>query len=374
MTVGGAEKVLLDLVNNLNSDKYEITVIALFKENVYKDYDFHFENGFNKNIKFITLINNKYKIWYYLFNYAQAKINPKILYKLLIKKNYDIEIAFYEGWPTHFIGLSKSKSIKVAWLHTNQHNINKNLSKKEVAEKRIIYSKFDKVIGVSYEVCATFKEIYAGVNVECIHNVIDEKFILNKSLENCNVSIDDKGEINFITVGRFIEVKGYERLIYCIEKLISENYKIKLWMIGNGSDFNYIKSLVDKLNLEKNIIFLGHQNNPYSILKKMDLFICSSFFEGLSTVVIESIILNVPVLTTDCGGMYEIFGNYKCGIICKNSKKELYISIKYILDNPNCLENYKNEIKDRKSYFSIENRINQVEFFLDDLIRTGKLN
>jgi glycosyltransferase involved in cell wall biosynthesis len=324
MTVGGAEKVLLDLVNNLNSDKYEITVIALFKENVYKDYDFHFENGFNKNIKFITLINNKYKIWYYLFNYAQAKINPKILYKLLIKKNYD--------------------------------------------------SKFDKVIGVSYEVCATFKEIYAGVNVECIHNVIDEKFILNKSLENCNVSIDDKGEINFITVGRFIEVKGYERLIYCIEKLISENYKIKLWMIGNGSDFNYIKSLVDKLNLEKNIIFLGHQNNPYSILKKMDLFICSSFFEGLSTVVIESIILNVPVLTTDCGGMYEIFGNYKCGIICKNSKKELYISIKYILDNPNCLENYKNEIKDRKSYFSIENRINQVEFFLDDLIRTGKLN
>lgn len=58
MIVGGAEKVLIDLVNNLNPKKYEVTVIALFKKSVYSDYCFQFEDGFLPHVKYKYLIDN----------------------------------------------------------------------------------------------------------------------------------------------------------------------------------------------------------------------------------------------------------------------------------------------------------------------------
>src|SRR5690606_21118365 len=112
-------------------DKYDITVIALFKYSVFVDYDAMFQNVFKPHITFKCLINNANKFLFKVFNYLYNKINTAITYKFLIRNKYDIEIAFYEGWPTEFVSNSAQKSKKVAWLHTHQKRLYDDESNQE---------------------------------------------------------------------------------------------------------------------------------------------------------------------------------------------------------------------------------------------------
>lgn len=102
-------------------------------------------------------------------------------------------------------------------------------------------------------------------------------------------------------------------------------------------------------------------------MAQFDAFICSSYAEGYSTAAVESIILGKPVITTECSGMREIFGDSECGIICENSENGLYNSIKYILDNPEKLEYFSENAEKRASDFSTEKRVAELEDFFCSL-------
>ena len=97
----------------------------------------------------------------------------------------------------------------------------------------------------------------------------------------------------------------------------------------------------------------------------MDYLICSSYEEGLSTVVIEALLLNIPVITTDCTGMREIFGNTQSGIICDNSKKGLLEAIRFVLNHPEKHDYYKEQAKNRGRVFYASERLKAVEEILD---------
>ena len=110
---------------------------------------------------------------------------------------------------------------------------------------------------------------------------------------------------------------------------------------------------------------MGFKNNPYPYLNIADVFVCSSYAEGFSTVATEALILGVPIITTDCAGMKELFGNYHCGLIVNNDEDSLYGALKYILDNKENLNIYKNEINKRKDFFDIKKRMIEIEDILD---------
>ena len=76
-------------------------------------------------------------------------------------------------------------------------------------------------------------------------------------------------------------------------------------------------------------------------------------------------ILGIPIVTTNCSGMKELFGKYNCGIITNNDENSLFNSIKYIFDNPLVLKYYKSQINERKKYFDIVNRVKEIEDVFD---------
>ena len=106
MIVGGAERVLLNLVNNMDCDKYDVTVISIFKTSVYKNYNKTFEGQLNENIKYRYLVDNTDKLAYTFFNYSFAHFSREKIYSRLVKEKYDVEVAFYEGLPTLFVAAS----------------------------------------------------------------------------------------------------------------------------------------------------------------------------------------------------------------------------------------------------------------------------
>lgn len=97
-----------------------------------------------------------------------------------------------------------------------------------------------------------------------------------------------------------------------------------------------------------------------------DVFICSSYSEGFSTVATESLILGKPIITTKCSGMEELFGEYECGIIVDNNENALYDALKKVISQPFLLDKFKKEIENRKYFFNIENRIMEIEEILNE--------
>ena len=97
------------------------------------------------------------------------------------------------------------------------------------------------------------------------------------------------------------------------------------------------------------------------------MFVCSSRAEGFSTVVSEAIILEKPIVTTDCSGMKELLGEYgEYGLICDNDEEALYKTLKKFLQNKKLFEHYKNVVKGRKEIFNIETSIKDIEKLFEE--------
>ena len=364
MIIGGAEKVLLEIVNNMDPSIYDVTVISLFKKSVYSDYVFQFDEGFKPHVKYIYLINNTNRISSLLFNFLYHRTNKKLIHRFLVKRKYDIEIAFYEGWPTEFIANSSQNSKKIAYLHSVPERFFENNSKEVIAEKFLLYQKFDVILAVSGQVKKSFDMFFPNLHTIVIHNPFDIELIRQKSNEEIK-SIGNTQSINFITVGRLINVKGYDRLISAFSK-ISDKYNFTLTMIGDGELREKLQQQVAEYNLSSKIVFMGNQPNPYPFIKNADCLICSSYSEGFGNVLVEAAILGTPFLSTDCGGPKDIVEITKSGLICENSEEGLYNGLFQIFENPNVLPEFSVNAKINHGYFSITNWMLSLDKILNE--------
>lgn len=364
MVVGGAEKVLIDLVNLLAEKGYDITVIAIYKKSVYTNYTFQFQNSFSENSRYRTLVNNENRMLYKLFNYCYAHMNKRFIYRLLVREKYDVEIAFYEGMPTEFVSNStNAKSKKIAWLHTDNERLHQKKNFSELSSVHNRYCKFHEIVGVSEQVSQSFRKLFPDLKIKTIYNVINEDMIWKKSkaftaefARDCCV---------FLTVGRLVSVKGYSRLIRALGRLYREGYRrFALYMIGEGELHEELQHEIQNEGLSGVVTLIGMKSNPYPYMKAADYLVCTSLAEGFSTVVVEAVICELPILTTDCAGMREIFGENQCGIISENSEKGIYCMLKKALDQNELHEYYIEQCRKRKAFFNAEKRIDDVEGIL----------
>ena len=356
---GGAEKVLLTLVNNLcqQESDYEITVHVLFGNGIY-------HKSLDKRIIQKSVLNHNFKhktgekICKYLLMKMIRFLPAQILHKMIVHKRYDIEIAYLEGMSTKIISGS-SITNKYAWVHIDPSVFPYSTNAyRSFQEERKCYQKYRKVFGVSEDICRAFRKKYQ-LPIEVLHNVIDVDLIKKKASVDDKINMDRQC-LNMVTVGRLVEQKGYDRLIKILGELKDE-YNFRLYIIGEGKKEKELHELAKQCNVEDKIIWKGFLNNPYPYIKQADFFVCSSISEGYSTAVTEAIILETPVVTTNCAGMKEIFGCNNCGIITENSDNALQKALEFILKNPDHLILYEKEAKKRAQDFQIKLQLNEFK-------------
>lgn len=361
MALGGAEKLLIDIVNRLDDDLFDTTVISIFKESVYeRALTYNFNEYLNPNIHLRYLVDNSNPLKYRLFNHIYAHGNKSIIYKMLVKDKFDIEVAFYEGMPTEFVSYSTNeKSQKYAWLHTDNDALYRDKSSEYIHRAERIYSKYDGVIGVSDYVVGSFKRYFKSVPCLTVYNGIDIGKITKMAQEPCERSKADC--LTLITVGRLVPVKGYDRLLRAIGRLINEGFKLSLLMVGDGEERSHLETMVRELKLSGSVSLLGFQANPYRYFKICDAFICTSYREGMSLAFLESMCCGVPVLAPQLGGVQEIFGTHKCGVICDNNEEDIYHMIKDVLNNPSQLSVYSIEAVKQSRKFDLSNQVKRIQ-------------
>ena len=199
-----------------------------------------------------------------------------------------------------------------------------------------------------------------------LYNTIESSKIRKLSQET--VSYIKKDVCNLIAVGTLKEVKGFDRLLRIIKRLKDEKYSIHLNILGIGPLQKQFEEYIQDNSLEKSVSLLGYQTNPYKYIAKSDMFICSSYSEGFSTAVTESLILGTPVCTVDVSGMRELLGNNnEYGIVTENDELSLYQGIKELLDNQDKLKYYREQAFTRGGAFNTEHTVSEVQKMLLEL-------
>lgn len=201
-----------------------------------------------------------------------------------------------------------------------------------------------KVAANSYQEVFNLKE-----DVKVIHNIIQSDLIKEKFAQSVNsddLRLFKNKDLTFISVGRLVEQKGYDRLIKIHRRLIDEGFKHNIMIIGNGEDEQTLKNEIKKNNCQETFKLIGYRENPFAYFKLADCFLLPSRYEGLPTVVFESLICQIPVIATKVAGIEEQLKDSSYGLVVNNDESDFYEAMKTIIMHPEELEKMKDKLKD----------------------------
>jgi len=282
---GGAEKNLL-YISNIISKKFNVDFVILQKRDLNFDKKILntriniFQFNFNRTIlSFFTLLNlinsNEYK-------YVLTSSLHLNFYLLIIKYFSDKKFFLIQresNYPFH-------QEFNFGYLLSFIFRFLYNFNDKIIVQNKEIKKKLNKFFFIKK------KKFFI------IKNLIDYKYIKKKSNEKIKLK-KTNGQKILINVGSLNKQKNQIEILRALNFLNHLSHKYKMIFIGDGLKINFLKKFVH-VNKLKNVFFLGSKKNPYKYIKRSDLFILSSKWEGTPNVLIEAELLRTKIISSDC--------------------------------------------------------------------------
>ena len=368
LSMGGEERVLLSVLKNLVELNYDVDLLITWnhrENNLFENeipekvnYKFLFDNYNGKN----KLIKEIYRIR------AKATYLKKVE-KIIKEKKYDIVIDYSSNLLKY-----NNLNIKVpvfAWIHFSL-TFGEKLSADKIEKYKKQYKKYDKILAI----CDTMRDEFVEIlgmdknKVELVYNPIDLEAIRKKAETIYKKYENYLKQDYFLQVSRLTEQKQPEHLVDIYYKLKQQGIKEKLYFIGNGEKIELIKQKIREYNLENDVVLLGQIENPYPFFKNAKLFVHTAKYEGLPTVLLESLTLGTPVVAYDCPtGPKDILGqNSEYGKLIQLNDKDTFVEKIYELMNKNeKYENYRKLSLVRANDFSMESNKAKLKELIENI-------
>ena len=286
LEVGGIEKAQINLLNNINYNKYNVTLILEEKKGELLD-------RVNKNVKVreIKVSNNDNVIIRKIINAYR-----KLVFSIFEYDTYDFSCC-YTTYSYSCNKLTKIASTNTAfYVHSDYKYVYDNeVEYREFFDSRKV-NEYKHIIFVSNESKNAFLEYYPNLKdkVLVLNNFIDPEEIINKSKEEINVKrIKNKKLLVF--VGRLDD--SSKKLKRAINIVKAEN-DFELWIVGDGPDRGNYETYTKECKVEDRVTFFGSKLNPYPYMDKADYIILTSDYEGFPVTYLEAITLNKDIITT----------------------------------------------------------------------------
>jgi len=343
---GGVEKNLFIISNFLSNKIKNLTVIT---------FDSRFNSQFNKKIKILNIIGEpkiKYSKYY-------KYLRCLLLLLIEIKKQKCLVFAFQANIYCCILSLifnfkliTRSNSSPSGWT--------KNFFKNSVF--RFLFKVPKKIIVNSKDFKREIDKRF-NINTKVIYNPLNTKEIKKLSNKKFKFSFFDNSKIKAINIARFTDQKDHMTLLESILILIKKKINIKLLIIGYGANKNKIKNFILENKISKNVKIINFQKNPYKFLKKSNLFILTSLYEGLPNVLLEAMVLKKFIISSNCPtGPREILANGKLGMLF-NTKDKKDLCNKILDFNYNIKKNNKIINRAYKSLDRFDYHSNCMEYF-----------
>ena len=355
LSMGGEERVLLNVLRNLIELGYNVDLLITWNHGENN----LFENEIPKKVNYEFLFDNyngKSKIIKEIYRLRTKTTYLKKVEKIIKEKKYDVIIDYSSNLLKY-----NNFDIKVpvfAWIHFSL-TFGEQLSTDKIEKYKKQYKKYDKILAICDTMRDEFVEILGmdKTKVELVYNPINLE-IIRKKAEDVNPKYGNYlKEDYFLQVSRLTQQKQPEHLVDIYYKLKQRGIKEKLYFIGNGEKVKLIRQKIKEYNLEDDIILLGQIENPYPFFKNAKLFLHTAKYEGLPTVLLESLAFGTPVVAYDCPtGPKDILGkNSEYGELIPLNDKDTFVKRVYeLIDNNEKYENYKKMSLIRANDFSME--------------------
>lgn len=260
---------------------------------------------------------------------------------------YDCVIAYQESIATDYAKYIKAPK-HIAWVHNDYDNVLKRYH--DCNDMRNTYDYYDKIVCVSKAGAQNFIN-KSGLNTDkitCIYNTLITEKLNQKSETDIEkiLCVDDKSEIlnainsnvvKFVSSGRFVNQKRFDRVIEAATILKSKGYKFKWFILGNGELFDDISNMILKHKLQDYVYLTGGLNNPFPVVRKSDVFVLTSDFEAHPMVANEALIIGKPVISTNFESASEVITDNVNGMICEMSPESIAGKLEEVLNDEQLL-------------------------------------
>lgn len=367
----GTEKSLADVLNRFDNTKYDISILPLFK---YSN-----NSIFNNNIKLLDPIidytDENLDEVKALKNYYNLLSNPNLFNKWLRKK-YDCIIACNHNAPSYFASYIVGGK-KIIWIRGDMSELDYTVLDKTTNEYKMVKQEhemqanvlkvFDKIVVISEVTKTTLKELFGITkNVVKISNSVDGEKI--KLLSKKTVEIPEK--MLFTTLGRLDYNKNQILLLKAAKEVKKYCDDFIIYILGDGDERLKLERYINDNKLNENVRILGFVENPYPYVKNSIATILTSLSEGFSLALVESVMLNTPIISTDVGVARELIEKYNCGTIIDYNEKELaQVLIRYLNKYDGCKKIFS--IGDE---YDIKTEVEKTRSLIENVLGTARVN
>lgn len=359
MVIGGSTTSLLSILDRLNPEYYDVDLLLNYNRGpllhclpVYVHllppcYCFQ-----NKLLEYFHRIINPRYMWHYFQSLRivkktgvavhgyQYRDYKDIEYQRKIKKEYDVAISFIEGGRFKYVARHVKAKRKITWIHVNYLDV-----KFDPQFDRDCLSLFDAIILVSADCKLAFDQAFPDLSrkAHIVENILSNDVVKKRAKEREGIAVDQT-KINLISVCRITFAhKGLDRAINALSRIRDEGMLSNFvwYIVGTGDDEEALKDMVIRNGLEKFVVLLGSSTNPYPFFNNMSLFFLPSRYEGKPMAVTEGLILGLPALVTEYSSAREQIQHDVDGYIMDNSEEGVYQGLKYILEHPEKINEWK---------------------------------
>ena len=371
--IGGAEKSLISLLYQLNHQKYEIHLwircrggeleTLLPKEVVVICSPFY--SIIEKILYRFSLLT--FSATYRFFKYSSIKKHSaEILWKCtgwatkVPRDHYDVAIAYQQGIPTYLVTKKIHAKKRIVWDNTNLQAAGYDMS-----YNGRFYAQANHIVTVSQKLQTLMTSCYPQYRekIHCVYDILSPSFIQQQALfENPITETDD---IIIVTVGRLEHYKQHTIAIEAARLLRDKAISFQWYFVGEGSERPHLESLIGEYGLQKHVILVGKQLNPYPYIYRCDVYVQTSSFEGFGLSIAEAKILGKPVISTNFDAVYNQLQHEENGLIAEMTAESIANNIiRLIEDEPLRQRIIKNVKAERNT--TAETEITKVEKLLDE--------
>lgn len=376
LNAGGVEKSLVDILCNLDLEKFDVELLLLegfgdYSKEIPKQvkvrlFDLHNTYGsVITSIKKCLILKDWKCLWirivFLLTKWLGRDKLRWISRTIFENQKYDCVVGFRPGIATELAAYAAPSRKKISWWHHGEVGMQEWEAKEYLNQ----CNKIDNVVTVSIGCKDMLLEKFPNLKNKLlvIPNMLDIEKIKKKADEYIPFQ-KEKKVIDFVTVGRLSPEKHIENAIYAAEKLRDYGrFSFRWFIVGDGEMRKGLQELILNRRLEQNVLLVGSKANPYPYMKKSDVFIHTSYVESQCLVVLEAMSLGVPCVVTESIGPKGFAVNEKNCILVDQNLDSLIHGIKKILSIENNISDMVKSGKETAEMFSkykVRDRVNKL--------------
>jgi glycosyltransferase involved in cell wall biosynthesis len=383
LQAGGAEKCLVNLLNEFDYDRYDVDLLLLSKTGIFlkllpspvrvftleDDYTVFSKNILSSVLTFLskgkfglafsriafTIKNRTIK------NTGIAEQYSWQYLKKAIPKNettYDVAIGFLEKTAIYLAVDCIKAQKKIGFINNDYKMLDLDAN-----YDAPYFEKLDYLVTVSESCEQVLQDSFPKLTskIKMMYNILSEKAIQKLAFQSI-AGLDPNA--NLVTLGRLSHQKGFDIAIQACAILVAKGVAIKWYILGEGEERRALEGLIKQYKMESNFILLGIKENPYPYINNATIYVQPSRFEGKSLAIDEAKILHKPILVTNFTSAKDQITSFENGIVVDLDPDSIAQGILDMLNNVVLRtqlvanlekEHYGTESEIKKLYQLIEN-------------------